>query len=511
MTSRASKRKVPKLRIYVDGQWMASRTDRWLEVHNPATDEVIALCPEVTREEIEGAVKAAQRAFWDWRLTPPPRRAKLLFDYHQKLQDHLDELTELIVNEHGKTYADANGELTRSFEYVQHACAGPELLKGVHAEHVGTGVDTLYIREPLGPFVFLPPFNFPAMIALYFVWAVAAGNTAIIKASRLCPITAVRLIELAHECGFPKGVINLLTGSGSGVGNALVTHPGTVGVTFVGSSRVGEQVYKMAINHGKRAQCQGGAKNHVLIAEDAVLDEVMPNVVNSCFGHSSERCFAVSNVLAVEKIYDEVKERFVELSRKLVLGYGMDKGVTLGPVISREALDTMLREVDRGLMDGAKLILDGRTPHVPKYPKGYFLAPTILEAEPQMRIFQEEVFGPVRCVRKVKDLAEGVDVINRSPYGHTANIYTENGGWAREFALLVNVGQVGINIGTPAPIAYFPVGGRKISMFGDIRGRANEAMDFYTDKKVIISRWHSSIHGAARGLDDGFAMKSFGR
>jgi malonate-semialdehyde dehydrogenase (acetylating)/methylmalonate-semialdehyde dehydrogenase len=281
-------------------------------------------------------------------------------------------------------------------------------MKGVHAEHVGTGVDTVYIREPLGPFVFLPPFNFPAMIALYFVWGIAAGNPAIIKASRLCPMTAIRIIELADECGFPKGVINLLTGSGSGVGNALVTHPGTVGVTFVGSSRIGEDVYKMAINHGKRAQCQGGAKNHVLISEDAVLDDVVPNVAASCFGHTGERCFAVSNVLAVESIYEEVKARLVEESRKLVLGYGMDKGVTLGPVISREALAGMIREIDRALKDGAKMILDGRNPKVPRYPNGYFLGPTILEAEPDTRVFQEEIFGPVRCIRKVRDLAEGI-------------------------------------------------------------------------------------------------------
>lgn len=496
-----------RLKIYVNGRWLDSTTQKWLEVRNPATDQVIALCPEVTEEEIDQAVRSAQEAFWTWRMTPPPRRAKLLFEFHRKLQEHQEELARLIVDEHGKTLSDAMGELTRSLEYVEHACAGPELLKGSHAEQVGSGVDTVYIREPLGPFVFLPPFNFPAMIALYFVWAIAAGNTAIIKASRLCPMTAVRIVELSHECGFPKGVINLLTGSGRGVGNALVVHPGTVGVTFVGSSRVGEEVYKMAILNGKRAQCQGGAKNHVLIAEDAFLDEVIPNVVASCFGHVGERCFAVSNVLAVENLYDELRERFLEESKKLVLGYGMDPKVSLGPVISKEALQSMHREIEEALREGAKLLLDGRNPHVKGYPKGYFLGPTVLEAEPHMRIFQEEIFGPVRCLKKVKNLAEGVDIINRSPFGHTANIYTENGGWAREFALRVNVGQVGINIGTPAPIAYFPVGGRKISMFGDIRGRANEAIDFYTDKKVIISRWHSSLGGQAGSLDDGFAMK----
>ena len=498
---------VKKLKLFIHGQWVESKTSKWLEVRNPAMDEVIALCPETTKEEIDDAVRSAREAFWAWRITPPPRRAKLLFDFHKKLEDHLGEIAELIVNENGKNLPDARGEMTRAMEYIEHACAGPELMKGSHAEDVGTGVDTMYIREPLGPFVFLPPFNFPAMIALYFVWALAAGDTAIVKSSRLCPTTITRIIEILEECGFPKGVVNLVHGSGTGVGDALTTHPGTVGVTFVGSARVGEHVYKTAINHGKRAQCQGGAKNHVLIAEDAIIDEIMENVVASCFGHVGERCFAVSNVLAVEKVYEKVKEKFIELSRKLVLGYGMDKGVTLGPVVSRDALDKILQEVDRGIKDGAKLIMDGRNPRVDKYSRGYFIGPTVLEAEPEMRIFQQEVFGPVRCLKRVKDLAEGVQVINRSPYGHTANLYTENGGWAREFARLVQVGQVGINIGTPAPIAYFPVGGKKISMFGDIRGRANEAIDFYTDKKVVISRWHSSFHGVATSLDDGFAMK----
>jgi len=495
-----------KLKFYINGEWVESKTKEWLEVKNPAKDKVIALCPEAMKEEINETIRVAQDAFWSWRTTPPPRRAKLLFNFHEKLEKHVDEIAELIVNENGKTLADAKGEMTRAMEYVEHACAGPELMKGSHAEDVGTNVDTLYIREPLGPFVFLPPFNFPAMIALYFVWAISAGNTAIVKSAYPCPMTITRIFEIAHEVGFSKGVINLLHGSGT-IGDALIKHPGVVGVTFVGSSRVGEYVYKTAINHGKRVQCQAGAKNHVLIAEDAVIDEVMQNVVDSCFGHVGERCFAVSNILAVEKIYDKAREKFINLSKKLVMGYGMDKGVTLGPVVSRESLNKILGECDRAIKDGARLILDGRNPRVVKYPKGYFFGPTVFEAEPEMRIFQEEVFGPVRCFKRVKNLAEGVSVINRSPYGHTANLYTENGGWAREFARLVQVGQVGINIGTPAPIAYFPVGGKKISMFGDIRGRANEAIDFYTDKKVIISRWHSSFHGTATSLDDGFAMK----
>ncbi len=418
---------VKRLKNYINGQWVESKTNRWLEVRNPAKDEVIALCPEVTNEEIDRTVKAAQDAFWNWRITPPPRRAKLLFDFHEKLQKHNNEIAELIVNENGKTLADAIGEITRAMEYVEHACAGPELLKGSHAEDVGTGVDTMYIREPLGPFVFLPPFNFPAMIALYFVWALAAGDTAIVKAARLCPMTITRIFEIADECGFPKGVINLLHGSGSGVGEALVTHPGTVGVTFVGSSEVAEHVYKTAIHHDKRAQCQGGAKNHVLIAEDAVVDEVMQNVVDSCFGHVGERCFAVSNVLAVEKIYDKVKEKFIELSKKLVLGYGMDKGVTLGPVVSKEALNEMVKDVEKATKDGAKLILDGRNPKVDKYPKGYFIGPTVLEAEPEMDIFQKESLDRFVASRRLRILQRGLKLSTKSLWSHRESLYRKRG------------------------------------------------------------------------------------
>ncbi|OGP64271.1 MAG: hypothetical protein A2169_06405 [Deltaproteobacteria bacterium RBG_13_47_9] len=496
---------VKRLKNYVSGQWTESKTHRWLEVRNPAMDEIIAICPESTNEEIDRTVKVAQDAFWSWRSTPPSGRAKLLVNFHEQLQKHQTELVELIVNENGKTLEDAGRELARALEYIEYAFAGPELLKGSYTEDGGTGMDTMIIREPIGPFVFLPSFDFPALISLHFVWAIAAGNTAIVKANRLCPMTITRIFEIADECGFQKGILNLLHGTGSGVGDALVTHPGTVGVTFVGSPKIGDHVYKAAINFGKRAQCQGRAKNLVLIAEDAMIDEAVRNGVDSCFGYGGERWFAASNVLAVDKVYDKVKERFMEFSQKQTLGYGMDQGVTLGPLVSRDALNEMLIEVDIAMREGAKLILDGRNPKVEKYPNGYFIGPTIVEAEPEMHIFQEEVFGPIRCLKMVKDLAEGVDVINQSPNGHTASLYTENGGYARHFARLVHVSQVGINMNPPAPIAYFPAGGRKLSLFRDIQGRLNEAIDFFTDKKAILSRWHSSFQGPAKGLEDGFA------
>jgi malonate-semialdehyde dehydrogenase (acetylating)/methylmalonate-semialdehyde dehydrogenase len=481
---------IERLKNFINGEWVESETNEYLEIRNPALDEPIALCPNSTPAEVDMAVNAAKEAFWDWRLTPAPRRGRCLFRLHAKLEAASDELAKSIAREHGKTYPEAQAEMLRSLEYVEHACAIPELMKGSHSEDVGRGVETYYIRTPLGPFVIIPPFNFPAMIHLYFVWTVASGNTAIVKPSSFCPITMSRIAELAEDC-FPKGVLNIIHGRGRDVGTCLITHPDVIGVSLVSSSKTAKFVYELAASHGKRAQCQGGAKNHAFVAEDARLDDIMDNLVSSCFGNVSERCFAISNVLVPEKIYDEFKARFIAAAKALKLGYGLDEGVTMGPVVTRESLERLLNEIDTAIKEGAKLILDGRNPKVEKYPNGYFLAPTIFEAEPGMHVYDEEVFGPVRCLKKVSHLAEAVSLINNHPYGHTSVIYTENGGWARQFALRVDNGQIGINVGTPAPIAFYPVGGRKISFYGDIRGRANEAVDFYTDKKVIISRWHT--------------------
>ncbi len=479
---------VVKLKNYIGGRFIESKSCEYIEVTNPAFDEVIALCPMSTNEEVNEAVKSAKEAFWEWRQTPPPVRAEYLFELKYKLEENKERLAEIIVNEHGKTFEEAMQELMRGIQYVEHACAITELLKGSFSEDVGRGVDEYYIREPLGPFIILPPFNFPAMIPLYFGWAVAAGNTVIIKPSEICPMTTNEIIGLCHEVGYPKGVINVVHG-GAEVGRALVTNKDVVGVTFVGSSRAAEEVYKLATSHGKRAQCQGGANNHALVMEDTNLDGIMQNLVNSCFGHVSERCFAISNILVIEEIYDEFIDKFLKQVKEIKLGYGMDKDVTMGPVVTKEALKRLLNEIDLAIKEGAKLILDGRKYKVEKYPKGYFLAPTVFEAEPGMKVFDEEVFGPIRCVKSVKNFEEAISIINQSKYGHTAVIYTECGKYARDFVRMVNTGQIGINVGTPAPIAFYPVGGRKTSFYGSTRGRANDAIDFYTDKKVVVSRW----------------------
>jgi malonate-semialdehyde dehydrogenase (acetylating)/methylmalonate-semialdehyde dehydrogenase len=485
------------LKNYIQGKWLESTTDRYIQIVDSATSETIALCPDSTPSEVAAAVAAANDAFVSWRNTVPTKRADILYALRGGLIAARDELARLIVLEHGKTLTDAKGELMRAIQYVEHPCGISELLKGSFSEDVGSGVDEYYIREPLGVFVILPPFNFPAMIPLYFTWPVACGDTVVIKPSELCPMTMLRIMEIAEQAGFPPGVINVVNG-GPGVGEHLCVHPDVQGVTFVGSSRVAETVYRTATSHGKRAQCQGGAKNHVVVMDDAVMDAALPNIVNSCFGHSGQRCFAVSNVLVHEGIYEVFKERFIEACKALKVGAGLDPGVDVGPVVNRAALDRLHQAVERGVQEGARLLLDNRNPRIDKYPNGCFMGPTVFEADPGMFVFTEEIFGPVRCIKKISDLREAIDIVNLSPFGHTAVIYTENGGGARRFAREVNTGQVGVNVGTPAPIAFYPVGGRKTSFYGSHRGRANDAVDFYTDKKVVVSRWNTDPEGSGK-------------
>jgi malonate-semialdehyde dehydrogenase (acetylating) / methylmalonate-semialdehyde dehydrogenase len=481
---------VRTLENFIAGAWSASSASEGSEVRNPATDEPIAWCPSSTDTEIEAAISAARQSFPGWAATPVTKRSAALFELRQKLVDATPDLAAIMVEENGKGYSEALGEMGRALEYVEHASAIPELLKGSISENVSGGVDTQYVREPLGVFAIVAPFNFPAMIPLYFSWAVACGNSVVVKPSELCPLTTVRIVELAEQCGFPPGVVNMVLGGVPAV-QQLTSHRDVAGISFVGSSSAAESVYKSASQHGKRAQCQGGAKNHLVVTESARLDKCLPNLVNSAFGQASQRCFAGSNVLAVAERYEELRDRFVAAAGAIRLGDGSDEDATMGPVISRESLERAHAEIERAIAEGANVLLDGRDAKVTRNPGGYWLGPTILEAEPGMHVFDNELFGPVRCLKSVRNLDEAIEIIDRSPFGHSAVIYTESGGAAKDFARRVNVGQVGINVGTPAPIAFYPVGGRKASFFGTLRGRANDAVDFYTDKKVVVSTWHA--------------------
>lgn len=478
-----------RLKNFVDGEWIDSDSSDTIPVTNPATGATIATIPRSSTSDVGRAVTAATGAFRAWWMTPVPTRSAIMFRYRQLVWENRDGLAAIIVDENGKTFTEAKGELLRALQYIEHATAVTETMKGSMTENIGTGVDIEYVREPLGPFAIIAPFNFPAMIPLYFTWAAATGNPVIVKPSEHCPLTTIRLIELAHEAGFPPGVVNMVLGDKSVVED-LAAHPDVIGLSFVGSSEIAKLVYTMVTATGKRCQAQGGSKNHLVVTDTAVLDKCLPNIVSSMLGNSSQRCFAGSNLVVYDSIYDGFMDRFLAAVKKLRLGHGMDDSVDLGPVISAEALGRFEASVDTAQAQGADVLIDGRGARVDGYPDGNWLAPTILAARPGMEAFDQELFGPVRCVTRASGLDEAIDVVNASSYGHTAAIYTEQGGVARQFRQRAEVGQVGINIGTPAPIAFYPVGGRKTSFYGSLRGRANDAVDFYTDKKIVVSTWH---------------------
>ena len=474
---------------FVAGVWTPIAGSGSVPVTNPATGETIADHPQSNTADVDRAVAAAVGAFRKWWMTPVPTRSATMFRYRHLVSDAQEELSRILVEENGKTLSEARGEMLRALQYIEHACAVTETMKGSVTENVGSGVDIEFIREPLGPFVIVAPFNFPAMIPLYFTWAVAAGNSVIVKPSEHCPLTAVRLVELAAEAGFPPGVVNMVLGDRTVV-ERLAEHPDVVGLSFVGSSEIAERVYKLTTGYGKRCQAQGGSKNHLVVTDTAVLDKCLPNIVSSLFGSTSQRCFAGSNLLIYSSIYDQFIDRFLEAVQRLRLGSGLNDKTTLGPVISPESRLRLEEAVDKALADGASILLDGRGIMVPGFEGGNWIGPTVMSAAPGMEVFDRELFGPVRCVHGVASLDEALEIINASSYGHTAAVYTEHGGVAREFRQRANVGQIGINVGTPAPIAFYAVGGRKTSFYGSHRGRANDAIDFYTDKKVVVSTWH---------------------
>ena len=487
---------------FVGGQWTTITGSESIPVTNPATGETVADHPQSNTADVDLAVAAALGAFRKWWMTPVPTRSAVLFRYRHLVSEAQEELSRVLVEENGKTLAEARGEMLRALQYIEHACAVTETMKGSVTENVGSGVDIEYIREPLGPFAIIAPFNFPAMIPLYFTWAVAVGNPVIVKPSEHCPLTTVRLVELAADAGFPPGVVNMVLGDRTVV-ERLAEHPSVVGLSFVGSSEIAERVYKLTTSFGKRCQSQGGSKNHLVVTDSAVIDRCLPNIVSSMFGSSSQRCFAGSNLLVYASIYDQFMDRFLTAVQKQKLGYGLDETATLGPVISPEALVGFEAAVDMAVAQGARVLLDGRGVTVEGFPNGNWLGPTVVEADPGMEVFDRELFGPVRCVRRVSGLDDALDIIDASTYGHTAAIYTEHGGVAREFRQRANVGQIGINVGTPAPIAFYAVGGRKSSFYGSHRGRANDAIDFYTDKKVVVSTWHVDTSQSG-GVDPAF-------
>ncbi|MGH7568869.1 MAG: CoA-acylating methylmalonate-semialdehyde dehydrogenase [Gemmatimonadales bacterium] len=478
------------LRNCIGGEWVDSSATEFLELTNPATAEPLGRVPLSPAPDVDQAAAAAQAAFLKWRAVPPVVRARYLFKLKTLLEQHFDEIAATVTRENGKLLDEAKGSLRRGIENVEHACGIPTLMLGKTLEDVATGIDCEYVRQPLGVFAAVTPFNFPAMVPLWFwPYAIATGNTFILKPSEQVPFAPTRIVELAHEAGLPPGVLNLVHGGKEAV-NALLAHPGIAGISFVGSTAVARYVYQEAAKHSKRVQSLGGAKNHVVVLPDADLDRAVANISESLFGCAGQRCLAGSVVVTTGKAYEPFRDRLLAAARSLTLGYGLDAGVGMGPVVSQRHKERVLSYVDAGRTDGAELLLDGRAPKVERYPRGHFVGPTVFAGVgPEMRIGQEEIFGPVASVTRAGTLDEAIETIQRSGYANATSIFTTSGRAAREFRYRVGVSMIGVNIGVAAPMAFFPFGGTKGSFFGDLKVHGSDAIEFYTDKKVVISRW----------------------
>ena len=478
---------------FVDGRWVAASTSELLDVTNPATGEVLARVPLSGREDVEAAVAAARAALPGWRAVSVIKRAQLLFRLREAMSARAGELAKSVTLEMGKTIGDARAEVERAIEMVEAATAVPQTMQGRNLEGVATNVDCETIRQPVGVCAAITPFNFPAMVPFWFLpFAIGTGNTFILKPSEQDPITQTIVFEILEELELPPGVANLVNGAHDVV-NAILESPGIDAVSFVGSAKVARHVYERAAASGKRVQALGGAKNHMVVMPDAVIDKTAENILASAFGAAGQRCMAGSVVVAVGGVWETLRPELRARAQALRVGDGSDAGVDIGPVISPAAGARISGEIEAALAAGARVVIDGRSPGGPSES---YLGPTILErVAPDGDAVREEIFGPVLCVLEVDTLAEAIELVNASRYGNGTSIFTESGAAARRYRSEVQAGMVGVNIGVAAPVAFFPFSGWKGSFFGDIHAHGQDAVDFYTRKKTITSRWFSEPTG----------------
>jgi malonate-semialdehyde dehydrogenase (acetylating)/methylmalonate-semialdehyde dehydrogenase len=484
---------------YINGAHVAGTSSRYGDVYNPATGSVAARVPLASAAETAAAVEAAATAFPAWRDTPPLRRAAVLFRFKELLDRHLGELAQLVAAEHGKVFNDAQGSVTRGIEVVEFACAAPHLLKGTFSENVGNNIDSHSVRQPLGVCAGVTPFNFPAMVPMWmFPMAVACGNTFVLKTSERVPSTALRLAELFSEAGLPPGVLNVVNGDKETV-DTLLTHPDVSAVSFVGSTAVAEYVYRTGTEHGKRVQALGGAKNHMVVMPDADLDQAADALMGAAYGSAGERCMAISVAVAVgDDTADALIERLAPRVAALKVGPASDPGAEMGPLVTQAHYDRVRGYVDLGVTEGGKLVVDGRGISVPGHPDGFFLGGCLFdEVTTEMRIYREEIFGPVLCVVRAPDFDSALAVVNAHEYGNGTAIFTRDGDTARTYASRVQVGMVGVNVPIPVPMAFHSFGGWKRSLFGDIHMHGMEGVHFYTKLKTITSRWPTGIRAGA--------------
>lgn len=479
-----------KLSNYRHGKWISSKNNNYLEVRNPATHELISSVPLTPVNEVDETVKAANEAFPEWRKTPVTNRIQYLFKLKELLENNLEEIARTITTECGKTIHESRGELRRAIENVEVACGAPVLTQGYNNEDIASGIDEIMIRQPIGVAAIIAPFNFPAMIPFWFLpYAIAAGNTCIVKPSERVPNTMNLIFELIDQLDLPDGVINMIHGDAN-VANGLIEHPGVQSISFVGSTPVAKKVYENAAKHGKRVQASGGAKNPIIILPDADPELTTRIVSDSAFGCAGQRCLAASLAITVGEAKDTFRDAICGQASSLNVGMGLDESVEMGPVISSQSKTRIEDLIEQGKNDGIKIPVDGRNPEGSQYKNGNFIKPTILEGlNPSHKLAKTEIFGPVLSLMHTETVDDAIQLINSGSYGNMACLFTNSGSAARQFRYEANAGNIGINIGVAAPMAFFPFSGWKESFFGDLHGQGKNAFEFFTQQKVVVERW----------------------
>ena len=479
---------------FIDGKITKGSSKKTSKVFNPATGEQTAEVNLASKTDVDLAVQKAKRAFADWSIKPPAQRARVIFKFKELIEKNYDELTKLIVSEHGKVYEDAKGSLTRGLEVVEFACGIPHLLKGEFTENVGTDVDSWSIRQSLGVCAGITPFNFPAMVPMWmFPISIACGNTFVLKPSEKDPSCSLKLAQLFQEAGLPDGVFNVVNGDKEAV-DALLTNKDVVAISFVGSTPIAKYIYENAAKNEKRVQALGGAKNHCVIMPDCDLDQAVNGLMGAAYGSAGERCMAQSVAVAVGKIGNELVSKLIKKVQALKIGSGLDKNSEMGPLVTKEHLERVKGYVDLGVKEGAKLVVDGRNIKLQGYEKGFYIGGCLFDnVEKKMRIYKEEIFGPVLSVVRVKDFETAVNLVNDHEFGNGTSIYTRDGDVGRTFASKIKIGMVGINIPIPVPVSYHSCGGWKRSLFGDQHMHGSEGIRFYTKLKTITSKWPKGL------------------
>src|ERR1700677_2368064 len=482
----------PALRLtnFIDGHWTDSPSTDLRDIVNPATGEVLAQDPLADANEVNQAIESAAAAFPEWRRTPPEDRIQPLFKLKMLLEEHIEDIARIITQENGKTFAEAKAEMRRGIENVEVACGIPMMMQGYNLEDVARGIDEMMIRQPLGVVAAITPFNFPGMIPFWYLpYAIATGNTFILKPSERVPLTMRYVYELIEKTGLPKGVVTLINGGKTAV-DALIDHPKVRAISFVGSTPVARYIYARSGEKGKRCQCQGGAKNHVIILPDADMPMATQIISDTAFGCAGQRCLAVSVAVTIGAAQKTFRDSIADAASKLKVGDCLEEGVQMGPVITKQSNGRVESLIGLGEKQGAKVLLDGRNSKISKYESGNFVKPTILDNVPATSdLADTEIFGPVLSLVHADNMDDALAFLERSAYGNQASLFTSSGSAARRFRYEAPAGNIGINIGVAAPMAYFPFSGWKNSFFGDLHGQGRDAIEFYTDKKVVVERW----------------------